>query len=89
LSPEMFRRRQEGQLETAAPAPAAAPSDNLFSGMAQGPAVTPAPVALPAPAPAAQQAQQAPAGNIPPLGLLGSDPVSQARNAEIAQRTSN
>jgi hypothetical protein len=89
LSPEMFRLRQEGQAEVAAPAPAAAPSDNVFSGIAQGPAVTPAPVALPAPAPAAQQAQQAPAGNIPPLGLLGSDPVSQARNAEIAQRRTN
>jgi hypothetical protein len=68
----------------------AAPLFGVASGqVAQGPAVTPAPVALPAPAPAAQQAQQAPAGNIPPLGLLGSDPVSQARNAEIAQRRTN
>lgn len=89
LSPELYRRRQEEQAEAPAPSPAAAPSGNLFSGIAQGPAVTPAPVALPAPAPAAQQAQQAPARNIPPRELLGSDPVSQARNAEIAQRPPN
>jgi hypothetical protein len=73
-----------------APQAEAAPLFGVASGqVAQGPAVTLAPVALPAPAPAAQQAQQAPAGNIPPLGLLGSDPVSQARNAEIAQRRTN
>jgi len=57
--------------------------------VAQGPVATPAPVALQAPAPAAQQAPQALAGSTPPMALLGSDPVSQARNAEIAQRQAN
>jgi hypothetical protein len=85
LSPEM-EPRTSVRVPTSAPAAANDPLADLFN---QGPAVTPAPVALPAPAPAAQQAQQAPAGNIPPLGLLGSDPVSQARNAEIAQRRTN
>jgi len=57
--------------------------------VAQGPVATPAPVALQAPAPAAQQAPQALAGSTPPMALLGSDPVSQARNAEIAQKLAN
>jgi hypothetical protein len=49
-----------------------------------------APVVGPVPAPAAPQPPQAPARAAPPSpSLLGSDPVSQARNAEIAQRLSN
>jgi len=89
LSPEMFRRRQE---EAAAPAaiPSVAPTGgNLFSDLGQGPAVTPAPVTLPAPAPVVPQTPRTPAGGTPPLAVLGGDPVSQARNAEIAQRLAN
>lgn len=49
-----------------------------------------APVVGPVPAPAAPQPPQAPARAAPPSpSLLGSDPVSQARNAEIAQRFSS
>jgi len=48
-----------------------------------------APVIAPVPAPAAPQPPQAPARNAPPSpALLGSDPISQARNAEISQRLS-
>ena len=88
LSPELFRRRQEAPDEIPAAEVQAAPAENVFSGMAQGPAATPALVALQEPAPAAPSAPPAPAGTAPPMALLGSDPVSQARNAEIAQRTS-
>lgn len=52
-------------------------------------AATAAPVIGQVPAPAVPQTPQAPARTAPPsLSLLGSDPVSQARNAEIAQRLS-
>lgn len=48
-----------------------------------------APVIGSVPAPAAPQPPRAPARNAPPSpALLGSDPISQARNAEIAQRLS-
>lgn len=48
-----------------------------------------APAIGPVPAPAVPQTPQAPARTAPPSpSLLGSDPVSQARNAEIAQRLS-
>ena len=48
-----------------------------------------APVVDQVPAPAVPQTPQAPARTAPPsTALLGSDPVSQARNAEIAQRLS-
>jgi hypothetical protein len=53
-------------------------------------AASAAPVVAPVPAPAAPQAPQAPARTAPPSSsLLGADPVSQARNAEIAQSLSN
>ena len=43
----------------------------------------------PVPVPATPQQSPAPARNAPPSpALLGSDPISQARNAEIAQRLS-
>jgi hypothetical protein len=49
-----------------------------------------APVVAPVPTPAAPQTPQAPARTAPPSSsLLGADPVSQARNAEIAQSLSN
>jgi hypothetical protein len=52
-------------------------------------AASAAPVVAPVPAPAVPQTPQAPARTAPPSpALLGSDPVSQARNAEIAQRLS-
>lgn len=48
-----------------------------------------APATGPMPAPATPQSSPAPARNAPPSpALLGSDPISQARNAEIAQRLS-
>ena len=48
-----------------------------------------APAIGPVPAPAVPQTPQAPARTAPPSpALLGSDPVTQARNAEIAQRLS-
>jgi len=48
-----------------------------------------APAVGPVPAPAVPQTPQAPARTAPPSpALLGSDPVTQARNAEIAQRLS-
>jgi hypothetical protein len=48
-----------------------------------------APVIGSMPAPATPQPSPAPARNAPPNpALLGSDPISQARNAEIAQRLS-
>ena len=48
-----------------------------------------APVIGSMPAPATPQSSPAPARNAPPNpALLGSDPISQARNAEIAQRLS-
>jgi hypothetical protein len=49
-----------------------------------------APVVAPAPARAVPQTPQAPARTAPPSpSLLGPDPISPARNAEIAQRLSN
>lgn len=85
LSPEMFRRRRE---EAAAPA-VAPPQDAAPPVAEQGPVVTPAPVTSQAPAPVVPQTPRAPAGGVPPLAVLGGDPVSQARNAEIAQRLSS
>jgi hypothetical protein len=53
-------------------------------------AASAAPVVAPVPAPAVPQTPQAPARTAPPSpALLGTDPISQARNAEIAQRLSN
>jgi hypothetical protein len=89
LSPELFRRRGEEQPVQAAPAPEAPAGDNIFGGIGQGAAVTPPPVTSPAPAPVVPQTPRAPAGGVPPLAVLGGDPVSQARNAEIAQRLSS
>jgi hypothetical protein len=52
-------------------------------------AALPRPVVAPAPAPAVPQTPQAPAKAAPiSPSLLGSDPVTQARNAEIAARQS-
>jgi len=80
---------------TAPEAPAAAPAPTFdparpFEVVPQTQGAAPAaPVVGQVPAPAVPQTPQAPARTAPPSpSLLGSDPVSQARNAEIAQRLS-
>jgi len=87
LSPEIFRRRQAPAEE-----PQAAPSTgagNPFMSLAQERAAPAAPVIGSMPAPATPQPSPAPARNAPPNpALLGSDPISQAKNAEIARSLS-
>ena len=87
LSPEMFRRRQ-GEAQ-AAPVTAAQPeaTGNIFGDININTApAAPTQVAVPAPAAPVMPPSQAPANAVPPMALLGSDPVTQARNAEILQR---
>ena len=100
LSPELFRKRQSKTVDAAEPAPVQAdPLSDLFSqaGSVQGDpladlfseAAPAAPATVQVPVPATPQQSPAPARNAPPSpALLGSDPISQARNAEIAQRLS-
>jgi hypothetical protein len=85
LSPELFRRRQEAQPSPEMPTG----ESNLFDEFDVQRAAPAAPVIGSMPAPATPQPSPAPARNAPPNpALLGSDPISQARNAEIAQRLS-
>lgn len=85
LSPELFRRRQAGEMEDVGyslPEPVGPVEYSLPEPI--GPAAT-----GPVPAPAAQQAPQAPAATTPPSpSLLGGNLIDQLRNSEIAQRLS-
>lgn len=88
LSPEMFRRRQEDPVAPE-PVPSTAPAGNMFGDLVMSGAAPAAPVIGSMPVPATPQPSPAPARNAPPSpSLLGSDPISQARNAEIANRLS-
>ena len=89
LSPERYLQRQRGELQETGlfgePA-----EINPFLELRTPVAPTPAPP-VPAiesvPVPAAPQPPRTPAGQPPaPLELLGADPISQARNAEIQRR---
>lgn len=91
LSPELFRKRQAENVDAAEPAPVSdyqlpepiGPDSNYVLPEPIGPATGSMPVR------ATPQSTPAPARNAPPSpSLLGSDPISQARNAEIAQRLS-
>ena len=85
LSPELFRRRQAGEMEDVGyslPEPVGPVEYSLPEPI--GPAAT-----GPVPAPAAPQAPQAPAATTPPSpSLLGGNLIDQLRNSEIAQRLS-
>jgi hypothetical protein len=83
LSPELFRRRQAGEMEDVGyslPEPVGPVEYSLPEPI--GPAAT-----GPVPVPAAPQAPQAPAATTPPSpSLLGGNLIDQLRNSEIAQR---
>ena len=104
LAPELFRKRQAQYVDEAEPKPVPSqggPLDDIFGGpdAAQGGplgdlfsgASPAAPATGPMPAPVVPQATPATATarTAPPApALLGGDPISQARNAEISQRLS-
>jgi hypothetical protein len=81
---------RQPQAPVTAPAVPAPPPGFVLEGLATPVEAAPtASVVAPMPAPAVPQTPQAPARTAPPSpALLGSDPVTQARNAEIAQRLS-
>lgn len=91
LSPEMYLRRQRGEVETGGEELFGVPADeNPFAVLGTPAAPTaapPAPAIESVPVPAAPQPPRTPAGQPPaPMELLGADPISQARNAEIQRR---
>ena len=81
---------REPRAPATAPAVPAPPPGFVLEGLATPVEAAPtASVVAPMPAPAVPQTPQAPARTAPPpSALLGSDPVSQMRNAEIAQSLS-